>query len=462
MNKKTAISVKEVSKKFKLFNSPKDLLIEALHPFNKVYHTEFWALSGLSFDVLNGETIGIIGRNGSGKSTLLQIICSVMQPTHGTLQVNGRISALLELGAGFNPEFTGRENVILNGAILGFSRNQMMERLPDIIKFADIGHYFDQPVKQYSSGMQVRVAFSAAIHVDPQILIIDEALSVGDIKFQEKCFRKFTEFQKNGRTILFVTHNTSLVEQLCDRAMVIESGKIDFIGEPQQAVNRYEAILFPRKKEVLKEIKSSLDSGENKVIQDETKLALNSCAEKHVQIEKTGLLLNQFLTDTIPGDQCIIRRNYNENELRFGDGGGEIIDYLIVSDNDEDPVAIESGSEISIYVKVLGRLGIKKPSVGVGIFTHTGLMVCSGNARILNKTLNQIDTGKIYLYKMSFQALLTEGHYFIHLGLTEDDCGKITRHDARRSIATFRVKPTPHLEGLVDLSMQLEEIENQE
>jgi lipopolysaccharide transport system ATP-binding protein len=460
-NEKTIISVQKVSKKFKLFDSPKKRLMEALHPFKKVYHKEFWALNGVSFDIYEGETIGIIGRNGSGKSTLLQIICSVMQPTQGDVQVHGRISALLELGFGFNPEFTGRENVLLNGSIIGFSKEEMLKRLPEIEKFADIGEFFDRPIKLYSSGMQVRVAFAAAIQVDPKILIVDEALSVGDIKFQEKCFRKFAEFQKKGRTILFVTHSTSLVEQLCDRAMVIESGKIDYMGDPQSAVNRYEAILFPRKNKAVNEVRSEKGTSCHTEMNETSKGTAYDSHKKNVQSEKNnGILLDAFLTDWTSQDQCFLRRSYNKDELRFGDGGGEIIDYLIVRNDQEDPVAIDTGSEITIYIKVIGRNGVKKPSIGVGIFTHTGLMVCSGNARLLNRPLRQIKAGRIYIYKMSFKALMAGGHYFIHFGLTEDVSGKIVRHDARRSIAMLRVMPTPHLEGLADLSMHIEEIES--
>jgi len=218
MQNDIAISVTHVSKKFRLFASPRERLVEALHPLRKQYHREFWALREVSFDVMKGEIIGVLGRNGSGKSTLLQIICEVMQATTGSVQVNGKISALLELGAGFNPEFSGRENVILNGAIMGFSRSEMIERMPAIEAFAEIGEHFDQPVKTYSSGMFVRVAFAAAIHVDPEILIIDEALSVGDAAFQHRCFQRIREFVEQGKTILFVSHSVDTMLRMQARA----------------------------------------------------------------------------------------------------------------------------------------------------------------------------------------------------------------------------------------------------
>jgi len=239
-----AVSVQNVSKKFRLFNSPKERLLEVLHPFNKKYHREFWALTDIIFEVAKGTTVGIIGRNGSGKSTLLQIICSVLRPTSGMVKTDGRISALLELGAGFNPEFTGRDNVLMNGALMGFSTEEMKQRLPVIEAFADIGEFIDQPVKIYSSGMFVRLAFAAAINVEPDILVVDEVLAVGDAKFQHKCFQKFLEFQREGKTIILVTHNTDAIARHCDYAILLEGGEVIEMGEPKSITNYYLDLLF--------------------------------------------------------------------------------------------------------------------------------------------------------------------------------------------------------------------------
>ena len=454
-----AISIRNVSKKFRLFRSSKERLLEALHPFRKQYHQEFWALHDVTFDIHRGEVIGILGQNGSGKSTLLQIICSVMQATQGKVQASGRISALLELGAGFNPEFTGRDNVLLNGAITGISRKEMLRKLPEIEEFANIGEFFDRPVKTYSSGMYVRVAFAAAIHVDPEILVVDEALSVGDIKFQEKCFRKMEEFRSNGHTIVLVTHSTGLVEQLCDRAIVLEHGTVEYVGDPQSAVNKYESILFPRKTGVGKSEEQLPVNGLTTAgTKDTTSDSAASIDDINQYDSSMGKLLQQFLAESPKSDQCSLRRSYNASELRFGDGGGEIVDYLMISSGEEDPVSIQSGSKVSIYIKVLGRSGIKKPSIGVGIFTHTGLMINSGNARLLKQNLSEIVGGGFYVYRMEFCALMSEGHYFLHFGLTEVIDGKIIRHDARRAVSVFRIPETPHVEGLVDLSMRLQEI----
>jgi len=455
-----ALSGRNISKKFKLFGSRKKRLAEALHPFRKRYHEEFWALRDISFDFFRGEIIGILGRNGAGKSTLLQIICSVMTPTGGEIQVNGRVSALLELGSGFNPEFTARNNVLLYGALTGISREEMLRRLPAIEAFSDIGDFFNHPMKIYSSGMYVRVAFAAAAHIDPDILIIDEALSVGDIKFQEKCFRKMREFQGSGTTMVLVTHATTLVEELCDRAIVIDNGQIAYLGDPQTAVSEYEGILFPRRDKV-----GTIDlQSQNKanLVADKSKNtpeAIGSIGGSNIDITSKGPLLEKFLSEFLLSDNCQFRRSYNKTELRFGDGGGEIMDYLIVADIEEDPVSIQSGAEVSVYIKVLGKSGVSRPSIGLGLFTSTGLMVCSGNARLLKKTLQKIEKGMTYIYRMKFRLDVSGGYYFIHLGLTEQDTsGTIVRHDARRSMAVIHVPATIHLEGIANLSMELEEM----
>ena len=236
-----AIQVKNLNKMYKLYNKPSDRLKEALG--FKVPVREHYALHDVSFDVKRGETVGIIGTNGSGKSTILKIITGVLNPTGGEVVVDGRISALLELGAGFNMEYTGIENVYLNGTMMGFSREEIDARLQDILDFADIGDFVHQPVKAYSSGMFVRLAFAVAINIDPEILIVDEALSVGDVFFQAKCYRKFEEFKKMGRTILFVSHDLSSISRYCDRVILLNKGVKLQEGSPKQMVDMYKQLL---------------------------------------------------------------------------------------------------------------------------------------------------------------------------------------------------------------------------
>ncbi len=239
MTKEIAIKVENLSKVYKLYNAPVDRLKEAIHPFKKKYHKDFYALNDVSFEVKKGETVGVIGKNGSGKSTLLKIITGVLTPTSGKVVVNGRVSALLELGAGFNPEYTGMENIYFQGNLMGVERAEMDTRVQDILDFADIGDFIYQPVKNYSSGMFARLAFAVAINVEPDILIVDEALSVGDANFQLKCHKRMDLLRARGVSILFVSHDTYSVKSLCSKVLFLEKGVQKDFGETIQTVNNY-------------------------------------------------------------------------------------------------------------------------------------------------------------------------------------------------------------------------------
>ncbi|MCR5251751.1 MAG: ABC transporter ATP-binding protein [Lachnospiraceae bacterium] len=239
----SVIRVKDLSKVYHLYEKNSDRLREALHLTRHPRHKDHRALDGVSFEVKKGETVGLIGTNGSGKSTILKIITGVLSPTEGSVEVDGRISALLELGAGFNYEYTGIENIYLNGTMIGFSKKEIDERLDDILRFAEIGDFVYQPVKTYSSGMFVRLAFALAINIDPEILIVDEALSVGDVFFQAKCYRKFEEFKAQGRTILFVSHDMSSIAKYCDRVILLEKGHKLGEGAPKEMLDVYKQVL---------------------------------------------------------------------------------------------------------------------------------------------------------------------------------------------------------------------------
>lgn len=242
-----SIRVKELGKCYPLYQKPHDRLKRIIWNRNKNASHDFWALSDISFDVKKGESLGIIGRNGSGKSTLLQILCKTLTPTTGSFEINGSIAALLELGAGFNPEFTGKENIYLNGAILGFTKKQMDELYEEIISFADIGEYIDQPIKKYSSGMFVRLAFAIQACVRPDILIVDEALSVGDIFFQQKCANRMNQLREQGTTLIFVSHDMATVRDLCDKAIYLKSGKMIYSGSSIEAIRKYFAEMHDEK-----------------------------------------------------------------------------------------------------------------------------------------------------------------------------------------------------------------------
>src|SRR2546426_1463312 len=241
-----ALRVERVSKQYRIYDHPGDRLKESLTRGRWKWHREFWALRNISFEVEAGTTTGIVGPNGSGKSTLLQIITGTLEPTHGNVWYDGRIAALLELGAGFNLEFTGIENVFMNAALIGFSRRETEQLLPEIKRFAEIGDFIHQPVKTYSSGMYVRLAFATAVATNPQILIIDEALSVGDAVFQHRCLRRIKQMQEQGTTILFVSHDPSAIKALCSRAVLLNQGRIDTEGKPADVLNRYQGLIMER------------------------------------------------------------------------------------------------------------------------------------------------------------------------------------------------------------------------
>lgn len=241
-----AIATNNLGKMFRLYDSPIDRLKEALSPFRRKYHKDFYALQDVNIKVYEGECVGIIGLNGSGKSTLLQLIAGVLTPTSGSISITGKIAALLELGAGFNPEFTGRENIIFQCSIMGYTRTEIEKIVPSIIEYADIGDFINHPVKTYSSGMYVRLAFAVAINVDPDILIVDEALAVGDIRFQSKCMSKIREFRRSKKSLLFVSHDGGAVKSLCDRAYLLDRGRVVDEGDPDKVFNFYNSLVAER------------------------------------------------------------------------------------------------------------------------------------------------------------------------------------------------------------------------
>jgi lipopolysaccharide transport system ATP-binding protein len=251
MSSDAVIKVENLCKCYQIYEKPRDRLYQMLMRGHRQYYREFWALRDVSFEIQKGETVGIIGRNGSGKSTLLQMVCGTLNPTSGSIRTSGRIAALLELGSGFNPEFTGRENVYTNGAVLGLSENEIDSCFDDIAEFADIGEFIERPVKTYSSGMMVRLAFAVQATIEPDILIVDEALAVGDEKFQRKCFARLEALKNNGTSILFVSHSGPQIVELCDRAILLEQGRRLMCAKPMQVVRAYQKLIYaPREEQI--------------------------------------------------------------------------------------------------------------------------------------------------------------------------------------------------------------------
>jgi lipopolysaccharide transport system ATP-binding protein len=436
MTTNSAIAIGGISKKFRLFASPKQRLYEALHPLRKQYHREFWALRDVSFSVAKGEIVGILGRNGSGKSTLLQIICAVMSATEGNVQVNGKIAALLELGAGFNPEFSGRENVILNGAIMGFSRPEMVRRMVDIEAFADIGEFFDQPVKTYSSGMFVRVAFSAAIHVDPEILIVDEALSVGDASFQHRCFQRIRAFMEQGKTILIVSHNTDTLLRICNRGIVIDGGKLGYDGKIEDAVNKYAELLYsPQNTE-----RARSDSAA-------------ACEFEKVPSARASLNSLNGLDHT---DRVSDKPIYNEHETRLGNGAAQIIDFDIIVEGVENPEKIGTHKDAELIVKILFHKDLDNVSVGFAVVTIDGTYVFGTNLESLNLPLLRGKSGSCVAVRYRWRSHFTGGEQFLNVGCHIFSDGEVTYLDVRRSVAKIKFADTPGITGFVDIEVKPE------
>ena len=368
-----SIEVENLSKVYKLYDKPSDRLKEALSPVKKCYHKDFYALRDLNFKIKPGETVGFVGKNGSGKSTLLKLLTEVLTPTEGSLKINGKVSALLELGAGFNNEYTGMENIYLNGTIMGYSREEMDKRVDDIVKFADIGEYINQPVKTYSSGMFVRLAFAVAINVEPDILIVDEALAVGDVRFQLKCMDKFLEFKEKGITILYVSHDINSIKRFCTRAIWINEGHLEADGDVDLITDKY---------------------------LDYLKMLDAQSEEKDDAKDNTG---NDVAKSVAEGERDL------ESTVEIA----EVVSLKIMNSRGEETEEIEHGEKVSLTLTYyVNDTTIKNPVVGIALLRLDHLYVCG-----LNTLLDKVDVpwekgyNSVTLTYDSFN-LVGGGYYF--------------------------------------------------
>lgn len=378
------IEIKNISKIYNLYNKPSDRLKEALFS-RKSRHTEFAALNDVSFNVNKGEILGIIGKNGSGKSTILKIITSVLTPTSGECIVKGKIAALLELGAGFNMEYTGIENIYLNGQMIGFSKDEMDKKLQDIIDFADIGEHIYQPVKTYSSGMFARLAFSVAISVDPDILIVDEALSVGDVFFQNKCYRRFEEFRERGKTILFVTHDMGSVIRYCNRCVLLNAGKKVAEGKPQEMVDLYKRIMVGQ-------------WNENE-----------ESSEEVSSIQSSNVKNDQLWKDQI---------STNPDVEVYGDGRADIIDFGIFSDTGDIGNNVYKGDYYSVKMKVRINEDNLNPIFAFKLRDIKGTELTGTNTMLEDIDTSQCKKGDIVTITFRQKQYLQPGQYLVSLGCT--------------------------------------------
>ncbi len=411
MSSDAAITISGVSKCFEMYDTPRDRLKQFFAPSGKKFYREFWALNDISFEVAPGETIGILGRNGSGKSTLLQIIAGTLAPTGGEVRVNGLLAALLELGSGFNPDFTGRENVYLNGAVLGFSREQMQQRFASIESFADIGEHMDQPVRTYSSGMYVRLAFAVQACVDPQVLIVDEALSVGDEKFQRKCFEYIESLRARGCAILIVTHATSTVEKFCQRAVLLHKGRVHGIGEAKVIIDQYHALLYSDEKAYLRYVNSqSADASASALVPIEPVQATPAALEAPVDPLPADDGTGQADVAAVPTAQG----GADDGMLR-----AYIKDWVALDAAGERCEVFMTGQTVTIRARVHALDAIDEMQFGLLLRTVEGVSAFGTSTMYQRANCMDVKPGDFCDVEFRIELNLCEGSYFVTLALAE-------------------------------------------
>ena len=422
MENEYAIRVKNITKRYKLFARNRDRVRDALGlTGKKMLYKDLYALKDLSFDIKKGESVGIIGVNGAGKSTILKIITGVLTPTEGEVEINGRISALLELGAGFNPEYTGLQNVYLNGTMMGFSKEEIDKRLDSILEFADIGDFIDQPVKTYSSGMFVRLAFAVAINIEPEILIVDEALSVGDVFFQTKCFHKFEEFRKAGKTIIFVSHDLGSIRRYCDKAILLNHGEKVTEGTPAEVIDIYKRVLAGHFEE--------FDDQDKPYTVPETKAA--------------------------PGTW---KSNYEINPSRdeYGDKDVEIIDFAVIDCKGKYTSVLTKGDPFKIKVRIRANRPADEPIATYTIKTMKGTDITGTNTMFEGYSLGHMEPGDektiTFTQKMNIQG----GQYLLSIGCTRFEGDELKVFNRLYDIICLSVVSEKDTVGFYDMFSKIE------
>ena len=422
-----AITVDGVSKVYRLYPSPSSRLKEALYRGRRKYHEDYWALKDVSLAIPRGHTVGVIGRNGSGKSTLLQLIAGILTPTSGSVTVNGRISALLELGSGFDPEFTGRENVYLNGSILGMDHAEIDRRFAAIERFADIGGFIDQPVKLYSSGMYVRLAFATAVNVDPDILLVDEALAVGDVVFQHRCMRKIREIQEQGKTILFVSHDVGAVRKLCSQAVLIENGAISSIGETDPVIQAYYKAVW-------------------------------GAEDPPLENGKTSLLSDSASPDKPdPIDQTLALRPIKHYDSRFGSRIGEIVAVGLMNGDGQHIDAVQGGQEIQFALLVECHAVVDMPLAGFVVKDLLGNDLIMSNTDAEGLYLDTCPAGRLLQIVFRFEIpRLKSGSYAISAGFGNGTLDNHKAYDWIENIVVFTIETSGTFYGLIHTPMDVD------
>jgi teichoic acid transport system ATP-binding protein len=419
-----AIEISHISKVYKLYDKTTDRLKEALKLTRQVKYKEYFALDDISFNVEKGQTVGLIGTNGAGKSTLLKIVTGVLTQSSGNVKVNGKISALLELGAGFNGEYTGMENIFLNGSIMGYTREQMEKKVNDITEFAGIGDFINQPVKTYSSGMFARLAFAVAINVEPDILIVDEALSVGDIYFQAKCFKKMDEIKKRGTTILLVTHDMSSVVKYCDKVVILNHGHFLKEGKPKAMVDIYKKLLVNQ-------------YDENEENEDD-----KSTSDDNYEV---------YDTDKTWKSQLRI----NEEKIAYGSKKAKIIDFGIFDEKGNITNMLMKKKMYSVRMKVSMSETIENPIFAFTIKNVRGVEITGTNTMFEKKDLDVAKTGEVYDITFRQSMQLQGGEYLLSLGCTGYENGEFTVYDRLYDITNIAVISEQDTVGYYDCDSKI-------
>lgn len=447
MAAENAIEIKDVTKIYKLYDKPIDRLKESLSPRHREYHRDFYALNNISFTVEKGQTVGIIGTNGSGKSTILKIITGVLTPTTGTVRVDGKISALLELGAGFNQDYTGIENIYMNGTMMGYSRKEMDAKLPEILAFAEIGDFVYQPVKTYSSGMFVRLAFALAINVEPEILIVDEALSVGDVFFQSKCYRRMEEIRKSGTTIVMVTHDMGSIIKYCDKVILLNKGEFIAEGSAGKMVDLYKKILAGQMEALRAEVAQMHDfSGDKVVVAEENVSASEEKADRGKDM------------DASPEDKGLMRdqMTINANREEYGDGRAEIFDLGLLDERGNVTNLLLKGENFSIRERIRFHADIQTP-----IFTYTikdkkGTELTGTNTLFEGTDIKPVKAGDEYDVTFTQKMTLQGGEYLLSMSCTGFEGGEHVVYHRLYDVANITVISNKNTVGIYDMEPEVE------
>jgi len=441
MSSNYAIKIDNLSKCYPIYGHPRDRLKQFILPrlqrmagqLPQTYFREFWALRDVSFEVSKGETVGIVGRNGSGKSTLLQMICGTLNRTAGSISTNGRIAALLELGSGFNPEFTGRENVYMNGALLGFSEEEIDQRFDRILEFSGIGHFIDQPVKTYSSGMSVRLAFAVQAQSDPDILIVDEALAVGDAKFQAKCFAHIKALKQRGTSILLVSHATEQIATHCDRAIFLNDGVMVTAGKPRDVINTYMDFMFGAER-----------------------------TQEAAELDKEGPAVLAASDDTLSLTEELYhtRQTYNPHEYRWGDRAARILDYAVAAGENSNPATVDIGDQVRLRLSIAFSQEVVRPILGFTIKTKEGVTLYNTNSELqgCREITASGASGEVTVASIAFNAAFAPGEYFVSLGVaSRRPDGTVVPHDRRYDSIQLTVvaRDRHNFSGFFDLQAKM-------